>query len=78
MLRFSAAGRVWSGRWRYKGTGHQNVAGPGFNASWGGMTWNYRLLGLLSILMNNYEGIAPIGIDKGSIKVEVAFSLSTT
>jgi len=48
------------------------------NASREGMTWNYRLLGLLSILMNKYEGIAPIGIDKGSVKVKVTFCLSTT
>jgi hypothetical protein len=42
------------------------------------MTWNYRLLGLLPILMNKYKGIAPIGIGKGSVKVKVTFSLSTT
>jgi hypothetical protein len=49
-----------------------------FNASQGGMTWNYRLLGMLSVLMNKYEGIAPVGIDMGSVKVKVTFFLSTT
>jgi hypothetical protein len=28
--------------------------------------------------MNKYEGIAPVGIDMGSVKVKVTFFLSTT